>query len=127
MRYQICLSALACVLVVGLWPALASAQPAKVPVTVEQPVAVQPAATPDICFLGYGLTPKERIKICSDVIDAGSLKGLGLGLAYFNRGMARANDGDPKGSVSDYKMALRFYTDVIRTQPPRARSCSSAA
>jgi tetratricopeptide (TPR) repeat protein len=118
MRNQLCLSALACVLAVAAWPILAMAQPAKVPATVGQPVAVQPASTPDICYVGNGLTPKQRIKVCSDVIDSGAVKGLGLGLAYFNRGVARANDGDPKGSMNDYRTALRFYTDVIRTSAP---------
>ncbi|MFI5033542.1 MAG: tetratricopeptide repeat protein, partial [Reyranellales bacterium] len=120
MRKQFCLSALAFVLGVAVGPIFAAAQPAKVPATVGQPTTapVQPAATPDICYAGYGLTPKQRIKTCTDVIDSGSVKGLGLGLAYFNRGVARANDGDSKGSVSDYRMALRFYTDVIRTSAP---------
>src|SRR6478672_1364435 len=120
MRNQLCLSALALALGVAVWPTFASAQPAKAPTTaVGQPAApVLPAATPDICYAGYGLTPKQRIKTCTDVIDSGAVKGLGLGLAYFNRGVARANDGDSKGSVNDYRMALRFYTDVIRTSAP---------
>src|SRR5690348_13306791 len=96
MRNQLCLSALAWVLGVAVWPTVATAQPAKAPTTVGQPAAaVQPATTPDICYVGSGLTPKQRIKTCSDVIDSGAVKGLGLGLAYFNRGVARANDGDP--------------------------------
>ncbi|MGE5151721.1 MAG: tetratricopeptide repeat protein, partial [Rhodospirillaceae bacterium] len=120
MRNQLCLSALACVLGIAAWPLLAVAQPAKVPPpAVGRPAAaVEPAATPDICYSGNGLTPKQKIKTCTDVIDSGAVKGLGLGFAYFNRGVARANDGDPKGSTSDYRMALRFYNDVIRTSAP---------
>src|SRR6185503_6546233 len=60
MRNQLCLSALACVLVVGLWPTLAAAQAAKTPpASAAPPVAVQPAATPDICYQAHGLTPKQ--------------------------------------------------------------------
>ena len=75
MRNQLCLSALACVLGVAVWPPFATAQPAKAPATtVGQPAAaVQPAATPDICYAGSGLTPKQRIKTCTDVIDSGAV------------------------------------------------------
>ena len=69
---------------------------------------------------GYGLSPAQKIKICSDVIDSGSVKGLGLGLAYFNRGQALSNAGDPKGAQADYRMAVRLYTDVIRVSAPSA-------
>jgi tetratricopeptide (TPR) repeat protein len=86
-----------------------------------QAIAADTASTPPICYAGYGLQPKQKIKVCTDVIDSGSVKGLGMGLAYFSRGMARANDGDSKGSVNDYRTALRFYTDVIRSSPPQAQ------
>ena len=86
-----------------------------------QVIAADTASTPPICYAGYGLRPSQKIKVCTDVIDSGSVKGLAMGLAYFNRGLARANDGDPKGSISDYRTALRFYTDVIRTSAPSAQ------
>ena len=61
MRNQLCLSALAFLLGVAVWPTVASTQPAKAPAsTVGQPTApVQPAATPDICYAGNGLTAKH--------------------------------------------------------------------
>ncbi len=85
--------------------------------------AVAPAqpSTADACYAGYGLGPAQKIKICSDVIDSGSVKGLGLGLAYFNRGQALSNAGDPKGALGDYRMALRYYTEVIRNAAPSAQ------
>ena len=86
-----------------------------------QVIAADTASTPPICYAGYGLRPSQKIKVCTDVIDSGSVKGLAMGLAYFNRGLARANDGDPKGSVSDYRTALRFYTDAIRSSAPSAQ------
>src|SRR3954452_20127982 len=87
---------------------LASVAGAQTPPAKVAPVAAQ-AATPDVCYAAYGLTPKQKIQVCTDVIDGGAAKGpLGIGLAYFNRGSARAQDGDSKGSISDYRTALRF-------------------
>ncbi|HYD05218.1 MAG TPA: tetratricopeptide repeat protein, partial [Reyranella sp.] len=91
---------------------------AQTPPTRVQPVAA-PTASPDVCYTGYGLTPKQKIQVCTDVIDSGAAKGpLAMGLAYFNRGVARSQDGDSRGSTSDYRTALRFYTDVIRSSAP---------
>lgn len=114
--------------VCGLATAALAQKPSALPMptiqTTPQPqprtqvLTIDAASTPQICYAGYGLRPSQRIKVCTDVIDSGSTKGLGLGLAYFYRGLARANDGDPKGSISDYRTALRFYTDVIRTSTP---------
>lgn len=78
-------------------------------------------STPDACYAGYGLNPAQKIKICSDVIDSGTVKGLGLGLAHFNRGQALSNAGDPKGALNDYRSAIRYYTDVIRVSAPSAQ------
>src|SRR5215510_13009603 len=99
----------------------ATAQPKKVDETppIAAPVQAQ-ASTPDACYAGYGLNPAQKIKICSDVIDSGSVKGLGLGLAHFNRAQALSNAGDAKGALSDYRMALRYYTEVIRSSAPSA-------
>src|SRR5260221_394657 len=80
----------------------------------------RPAPT-EACFAGYGLNPAQKIKICSDVIDSGSAKGLALGLAHFNRAQALANAGDQKGAMADYRMALRYYTEVIRNSAPNAQ------
>src|SRR5438477_3929649 len=93
----------------------AVAQPKAGPATTLVPVAA------DACYAGYGLKPAEKIKICSDVIDSGSVKGLGLGLSYFNRGQALANSGDPKAAMADYRLALRQYNDVIRASAPNAQ------
>jgi len=124
--------ALALMLGLSGFATIASAQtpPAKPVPTVQTAPQVQPkvqviapdtASTPAICYSGYGLRPGQKVKVCTDVIESGSVKGLALGVAYFNRGLARANDGDPKGSVNDYRTALRFYTDVIRTSRPSAQ------
>jgi tetratricopeptide (TPR) repeat protein len=110
--------------------ALAQTPPAKSVPTVQtapqtqpraQAIAADAVSTPSACYAGYGLRPGQRVKVCTDVIDSGSVKGLGMGLAYFNRGIARANDGDPKGAVGDYRTALRFYTDAIRSSAPSAQ------
>ena len=100
----------------------ATAQPKKVDERppIAAPVQAQ-ASTPDACYAGYGLNPAQKIKICSDVIDSGTVKGLGLGLAYFNRGQALNNAGDPKGALADYRSALRYYTEVIRSSAPSAQ------
>jgi len=100
----------------------AAAQPKKVDETPPIAAPVQASAsTPDACYAGYGLNPAQKIKICSDVIDSGAVKGLGLGLAYFNRGQALSNAGDAKGALADYRSALRYYTEVIRTSAPSAQ------
>src|SRR5207237_7219515 len=49
------------------------------------------------------------------------VEGLGLGLAYSNRGQALSNAGDSKGALADYRAALRQYSDVIRTSAPSAQ------
>src|SRR5204862_671588 len=106
MRNLVRLSALAVMLGSTALAGLAGAQ---TPPVKAQPVAAQPAPAPEACYAAYGLTAKQKIQVCTDVIDAGVAKGpLGAGLAYFNRGMARAQDGDSKGSISDYRTALRF-------------------
>src|SRR5260221_2348604 len=81
----------------------------------------RPAPT-EACFAGYGLNPAQKIKICSDVIDSGVAKGLALGLAHFNRAQALANAGDQKGAMADYRMALRYYTEVISASKPNAQA-----
>jgi len=91
------------------------------------PVAAQPksgpaqAATPtpqqslmDACYAAYGLTPAQKIKVCSDAISSGTIKGVGLALVYYSRAAALANTGDQKAAAADYKQALRLLTDVIR-------------
>jgi tetratricopeptide (TPR) repeat protein len=105
-----------CLCMLGAGPALAQPK-----VGGTQPVAAAQPATADACYAGYGLTPAQKIKICSNVIDSGSVKGLGLGPAYFNRGQALSNAGDQKGAIADYRMALRYYTEVIRTAAASAQ------
>ena len=54
------LSALAVMLGLAGFAGMAGAQaPAKVPPATAQPVAAQ-AATPDVCYTAYGLTPKQK-------------------------------------------------------------------
>src|SRR5262245_16283198 len=103
----------------AMMAALASAPATAQTPPIAAPVSAQ-ASTPDACYAGYGLNPAQKIKICSDVIDSGTLKGLGLGLAYFNRGQALGKAGDPKGALADYRTALRYYTEVIRASAPSA-------
>jgi hypothetical protein len=67
----------------------AMAQP-KAGATPPVAVASAQASTADACYAGYGLSPAQKVKICSDVIDSGTVKGLGLGLSHFNRAQALA-------------------------------------
>src|SRR5260221_5211793 len=68
------------------------------------PASPAPPVSAEACYAGYGLKPAQKIKICSDVIDSGSVKGPGLGLSYFNRGQALSNSGDPKGADEALKL-----------------------
>ena len=79
------------------------------------------AATPapqqslmDACYASYGLTSAQKIKVCSDAIQSGTIKGVGLALVYYSRAAALSNDGDQKAATADYKQALRLLTEVIR-------------
>ena len=109
------------VLIVGVAVLVGGPTLAQPKVGQTPPVAAAQPSTADACYAGYGLNPAQKIKICSDVIDSGSVKGLGLGLAYFNRGQALSNAGDQKGAMADYRMALRYYTEVIRNAAPSAQ------
>jgi tetratricopeptide (TPR) repeat protein len=90
------------------------AQPTASPTPAHQPAA-------EACYAGYGLGSAEKVKTCSEAIDSGALKGLALGLAYFNRGRALSNSGDTTGAEADYKRALKQYNDVIRVSQPNAQ------
>ncbi len=95
----------------------ASAQP-KVPAGAAPQAAVTSQA--DACYAGYGIQPADKIRVCTDVIQGGTISGLPLALAYFSRGQASGATGDQKGSQADYKQSLRLFTDVIRSSPPNA-------
>ena len=85
------------------------------------PVAAENAADKalaDACYAPYGLKPAEKIKICSKAIETGTLKSVGLAMAFYNRAAALAADGDQNGATADYKQALRVFTDVIRVSAP---------
>src|SRR5690349_24588380 len=72
------------------------------------------------CFAAYGLKPAEKIKICSDAISTGRLKGIQLALAYYNRANAHQNSGDQEAATTDFKEALRVFTEVIRVSQASA-------
>ena len=109
------------------------------------PASPAPPVSAEACYAGYGLKPAQKIKICSDVIDSGSVKGLGLGLSSFNRGQALSNSGDPKGAdealkllpnnidshdtrafiylkLGDFPMAINEYNASLQLEPNRSRS-----
>ena len=95
MRRNFCQPALALLLGVCGFASLAMAQkpPALSLPTVQAAPPAQPTpeviapgmpSTPAICYASYGLRSSQKIKVCTDVIDSGSVKGLALALAYFN-------------------------------------------
>src|SRR5476649_2741923 len=75
-------------------------------------------ALADACYAPYGLKPAEKIQICSKALESGTLKSVGLAMAYYNRASAFAGSGDQAGAMADYKQALRVFTDVIRVSAP---------
>ena len=73
------------VLIVGVAVLVGGPTLAQPKVGQTPPVAAAQPSTADACYAGYGLNPAQKIKICSDVIDSGSVKGLGLGLTGSRR------------------------------------------
>ena len=86
------------------------------PRTGGTPAAVKPVAESltDTCYAAYGIKPEKKISACSEAIQSGQLKGVGLAIGYYHRAVAQANSGDQKAAIADYKEALRVFTDVIR-------------
>ncbi len=105
--------------VLGLWltATVSWAQDNKAGPQKGAPAAEQPQ---EPCFAAYGLRPAEKIKICSDAIQSGRLKGVPLGLAYYHRATADSLVGDIQAATSDYKEALRVFTEVIRVSQASA-------
>jgi len=109
--------------VFGGCPAVAQPKVGETP-----PVAAAQAATTEACFAGYGLNPAQKIKICSEVIDSGSAKGLALGLAHFNRGGRRSPM--PATRRAPWPTIAWHYVTTPRSSAirrPTPRSSSSAA
>jgi tetratricopeptide (TPR) repeat protein len=52
--------------------------------------------------------PVRTLRGCTAVIEGGSYAGAGLFWAYFNRGLAHYNLGDPVQSVRDYDKAAEL-------------------
>jgi hypothetical protein len=70
-----------------------------------------PQEVTEPCYAAYGLKPAEKIEVCSTAIQSGRLKGIQLALAYYNRATAQGNVGDMPSATSDYKEALRVFTE----------------
>ena len=85
-----------------------------------QKAAPASEAPQEPCYAAYGLRPAEKIKICSDTIQSGRLKGIPLALAYYHRATADSAIGDVQAATSDYKEALRIFTEVIRVSQASA-------
>ena len=83
-----------------------------------KPLPSNPLA--DACFAPYGLTYAKKVQICSDAINSSQLKGVQLGLAYYNRAVAYGQQGEQDESIANYKEALRTFTDVIRVSQASA-------
>ncbi len=104
----------------------APAHSQKAPAPQDKSSTTQAAAKPtaaslaDSCYAGYGLKPQEKITICSEAIQAGSINGIPLALAYFSRGQALNGTGDIKAAESDFRKSLKLFTDVIRVSAPSA-------
>ncbi|MBS0540680.1 MAG: tetratricopeptide repeat protein [Proteobacteria bacterium] len=106
--------ALGVVLWAGLFDAsMALAQPKAAPAP-----AAPTQALIDACNSPFGLKPAEKVKVCSQAIESGTLKSVGLAMAFYYRANALAQDGDQQGALVDYKQALRVFTDVIRVSAP---------
>src|SRR6185312_12376264 len=106
---------------VALWAGLldvsaALGQTKAGPVAGAEPTGAK--ALTDACYAPYGLKPAEKVKVCSQAIETGTLKSVGLAMAFYNRAAALASDGDQNGATADYKQALRVFTDVIRVSAP---------
>ena len=88
-----------------------------------RPDAAAPAPPPtqaEACYASHGLKPSQKIQICSEAIRSDSLKGIPLALAYYNRGAALSTDGDQPAAVSDFREAIRIFTQIIRTSQASA-------
>src|SRR5579864_2516935 len=106
------LMALAMTLSTIIAPAVA--QQSKAP---EKPVS---SSLADACFAPYGLTYAKKVAVCTEAIRSGTLKGVQLGLGYYNRATAHAQMGEQEDATADYKEALRAFTDVIRVSQASA-------
>src|SRR5471032_1043562 len=58
-------------------------------------------ALADACFAPYGLKPAEKVQICSKALESGTLKSVGLALAYYNRASAYAGSGEQSSALDD--------------------------
>ena len=82
--------------------------------------AAAPPSPGDACYAAYGLKPAQKIQICSEGIRAGTLKGIPLALAYYNRATALSTEGDQAAATADYKEAIRVFTQIIRSSQASA-------
>src|ERR1700761_6421054 len=103
-RCGVVLGIVGAMLAVGLASAPAFAQPKGGPIGAESSAE---KALADACYAPYGLKPAEKVQICSKAIESGTLKSVGLAMAFYNRASALAADGDQNGALADYKQALR--------------------
>lgn len=88
-----------------------------------RPDAAAPAPPPtqaEACYASYGLKPSQKIQICSEAIRSDALKGIPLALAYYNRATALSADGDQPAATSDFREAIRIFTQIIRSSQASA-------
>ena len=94
------------------------------PAAAQQPAPAEnkPATTPaqDTCVAPYGVPFAQKVQACTEAIQSNRLKGVPLGLAYYNRATAQIQQGHGEEATADYKEALRAFTEVIRVSQANA-------
>ena len=102
----------------------AFAQPKAGPVPAEGSAE---KALADACYAPYGLKPAEKIKICSKAIESGTLKSVGLAMAFYNRAAALASRAHGGGRAAAAWLLARAVTHHVAESPHSLRSLNASS
>jgi tetratricopeptide (TPR) repeat protein len=121
LRVAVCTAGLSALCAVGP-AALAQQQHAKPAAQkqVNQNTGKEPTQA-DICYGMTGANAPAKIAACTKAIDEEGLTAGALALAYLNRGLAESGPGSEQRSRTDFRNAIKVFTEAITTSPLNAQ------